>query len=107
MQGIAAHAGPEPMLSAAPSVQGNPSGFGFKTLHHHSQRLVDGAEILAEGLSGLGAREAAGCPPSFIKAHANLGLCLAAWQAGYCKFQPESQGTQTVLLAGKCCLCCR
>lgn len=44
MQGIVAHVGPEPALSAAPCVQGNPSGFWFKTLHHHSQRLVDGEQ---------------------------------------------------------------
>lgn len=50
---------------------------------------------------------AKGSPPSFIKAHAKLDMCSAAWQAGYCEFQPESQGMQTVLLAGKCCLCCR
>lgn len=54
MQGIAACAGPEPVSSAAPHVQGNP-GFWFKTLYHHpSSRWMESGDILAEWFRGQG-----------------------------------------------------
>jgi len=79
---------------------------GCKTQHQVGGAGQNGKKAPRKDILTATKDVAEGSAPSSVSAQAKLGMCLAAWQAGYCEFQPESLGIQAVLLGGKCCLCC-